>query len=257
MLSTVNRRTFPSLRTAAIEMGRLKFSLRVPGEVRIEHPVMRLGTVLGIAALPVILLFGCASEPVASIIFPASTSETTATAEPQMPDGMVRNADGTVDSGISGEVWAALNLLEDYPSLPFMEIYGGKELGAADLNVIVVFLTERSEPIEAEVAEYLSLPRGQIEFRDSAHSWAELTEVRERVMTDLDVLAQRYPDIRGFGISPDLEVVLSTWTALEEVEMATMRSVYGDLLRFEVDTSPEFQTADGTKPIAGAFGTAP
>jgi len=207
---------------------------------------MRLIRMLGMLVLPVIALAGCAGDTGASSFIPTATA--TATAEPQMPDGTVRNADGTVDSGISAEVWAALNVLEDYPSLPFADLYGGKELGSADLNTIVIFLTERSEPVEAEVAAYLSLPRGRIEFRDSAHSWAELTKVSERVMADLDVLALQYPNIRGFGISRDLEVVLGTSTALEEVEMAEMRSVYGDLLRFEIDTSLEFQTADGRKP---------
>lgn len=157
----------------------------------------------------------------------------------------MRSDDGTVDSGISAEVWEAANLLEDFTSLPFADIYGGKEFGTADLDTIVVFLTERNREIEDDVAHYLAVPDEKIEFRDAATSWAQLTEVSERVMADFGILKEKY-SANGAGISSELTVVLYSSRSLDDTEKQELRRIYGDTLTFEVDTAV-FQTADGRK----------
>jgi len=226
--------------------------MKAPEKSRFQRPgarMMRSGGALGALALASVMMVSCAhSDRAASILSaPAevtastpTTAPTTTLTTPEIPDG---NTVGPTDSGISVEVWNAANKFNESVTLPFGNNYGGITFGFENVDSLVVFLTERTDSLEAEVRDYLALPEEKVSFRDAAITWVALNELNLRMQADLPELYDRF-GVVGVGINSELKVFVSTECPLVEEELAELRHTYNEEIAFEVSEGTFMNAVD-------------
>ena len=203
----------------------------------------RSGGVLLALVLASVTLVGCANSDRAPSIVPAAAEVTTPAPTPSptkpevseepLEEPLEETPEGATDSGISVEVWDAVNKFNNPGALPFVDNYGGVTFGFDNVDSLVVFLTERTDSLETEVRNFLALPEEKVSFRDADISWDALNELNLRVQADMQELYDRLL-IVGVGIGPDMKVVISSLCSLTEEEMAGLRHTYGEQISFEV-----------------------
>ena len=194
-----------------------------------------------VATIALFALTGCASGEPNVGISPSAGVEPTKQVQ---SDKTEQTLGEPTDSGLSSEVWAAANNLEDTETLPFAANYGGMTFGLdGDADQIVVFLTNRNQALENEVKRFLSLPGGKVSFRDASLTWDELNALNSKIQADIKDQGTELP-IRAVGINSDLKVFIRTARALNEFETAQIREKYGEMIVLEVDQGGGTETVD-------------
>ena len=180
------------------------------------------------------LLAGCAG----SGAVPASSASSPTSASSGLPEPIPTPWLGTGPGDLSTEVVnALLEIRETGPTL-YPEHFAGVSTGTpASADVLVIFLADSTEEIEANFRSIAKLPEDELRF-ETAYQSLEAAERVDRLLTaGVDALRARGIELQTYGVGVDgVEEIGMDHPTDEQVEY--LFATYGPYLRVDRNVAP-------------------